>query len=168
MPRFLLRSLLALMTCVALMGAVPMTTPKDDCEALLNAVLPLAEKFLNEHGEFYPFGATLGTDGKQALTAAHDGADHTPSQPLIELLRDGYRKGAKSGKLLATALAYDVLVVPPGGSAKVDAVAVELDHRADYSVVVFFPYRVDSGKVEFGSAFVNAGEQAIFGKSDGR
>ncbi len=81
MPGFLLRALLALLTCVALTAAVPMTTPKDDCEALLNAVLPLAEKFLNEHGEFYPFGATLGTGRKQALTAAHDGADHSPSQP---------------------------------------------------------------------------------------
>jgi hypothetical protein len=139
-----------------------MSTPKSDCERLLAAVLPLAEKFLTEHGEFCPFGATLDTEGRQALAAAHDGTERPPSQSLIELLRDGYREGAKSQRLVATALAYDVLVVPPGGTSKTDAVAVELDHRGDYSVVVFVPYVISAGQVAFGEAFTNAGEHAIF------
>ena len=117
------------------------------------------------HGEFYPFGANLSSDGKQALTAAHDGDDRPPSQPLIDLLRAGYKEGAKSGRLAATALVYDVLVIPPGSSTKTDAIAVELDHRGGYSVVVFFPYVIKSGQVTFGESFANAGEHAIFGKS---
>lgn len=139
-----------------------MSTPQADCEGLLNAVLPLAEKFLGEHGEFYPFGATLDSHGHQALAAAHDGTERPPSQPLIELLRSGYKEGAKAERIVATALAYDVLVVPPGGNSKTDAVAVELDHRDDYSVVVFYPYVIRSGRVEFGAAFANAGERLIF------
>jgi hypothetical protein len=140
-----------------------MSEPKDECEMLLNAVLPLAEKFLAEHGEFFPFGAALGTDGKQAITMAHDGSDRAPSQPLIELLRDGYRQGARSGRLVATALAYDALVIPPGQSTRTDAIAVELDHRWEYSTVVFVPYVIKSGQVRIGTAFVRAGENAIFG-----
>lgn len=141
-----------------------MSAPKEDCEDLLNAVLPLAQKYLADHGEFFPFGATLSTDGKQAITMAYDGTERPPSQPLIELLQDEFRQGAKGGKLAATALVYDVLVVPPGASAKTDAIAVELDHRENYSVIVFFPYVIKPDQVVLGAAFANSGEHAIFGE----
>jgi hypothetical protein len=164
MSRELPRALLAVALWVVAIGATPMSEPKDECEDLLNTVLPLAEKHLTEHGEFFPFGATLSADGKQAVTMAYDGTDRPPSQPLIELLRDGYRQGARSGKLTATALVYDVLVIPPGTSTKTDAIAVELDHSKGYSLVVFFPYMIKSGQVAIGTAFANAGENAIFGE----
>jgi hypothetical protein len=40
-----------------------------DLDQLLNVVLEFAKKMLNQHGEFYPFGASMHTDGTSAWTA---------------------------------------------------------------------------------------------------
>lgn len=32
-------------------------TPKQDCEVLMNELVPFARSMLAEHGEFFPFGA---------------------------------------------------------------------------------------------------------------
>lgn len=139
-----------------------MPTPKDQCQALVDAVLPMATKTLSEHAEFYPFGATLNSAGKVAIAMAYDGRDKPPSQPLIDMLRDGFRADASKGKIVASAVVYDVRVTAPGASAKKDAIAVELDHRDKYSVVVFFPYTIQNGKVNVEDAFVNKGQGRIF------
>ena len=155
------RALIVLaMTCLT--GAAQVPSPKEQCESLLDSVLPLAEKMLKEHGEFYPFGATLKRDGTQALAGADDGTSKPASQPLIDLMRSGFRAAAAKREIIASALAYDVRVVPPGSGAKTDAVAVEIDHRDGYSVVIYFPYVLQSGGVVFGQAFANAGAGSIF------
>src|SRR6266404_4879972 len=92
-------------------GNVPgqtMTTPKSECEQLMNSALPLAEKMLKEHGEFFPYGQVLGTDGKTAEVGAYDGRERPPSADLIRMLKKTFVAGAKSGKYRATALVYDV------------------------------------------------------------
>jgi hypothetical protein len=45
-------------------GAQTVATPKAECETLMNAALPFAEKMLKEHGEFFPYGAALKATGK--------------------------------------------------------------------------------------------------------
>ena len=51
-----------------------MASPKSECEDLMNEALPLAERMLREHGEFYPYGLTIDATGKIAHAAASDGA----------------------------------------------------------------------------------------------
>jgi hypothetical protein len=138
-------------------------TPKSQCEELLNVVLPFAEKMLAAHREFYPFGASMKPDGRINQVAAYDGREHPPSQQLIDQLREAFAADAKSGSIVASATAYDVRTIPPGGDTKTDAVAVELDHRANYSVVVFFPYTIQGGTVVIGTTFAQKGESRIFG-----
>jgi len=62
----------------------------------------------------------------------------------------------------ATAIFYDVRVVPPGSDEKTDAIAVALDHQENYSAVVLFPYTLTNSKVQFGEVFAQAGENDIF------
>ena len=150
--------LLAIFSLAA--GSVP--TPKSQCEDLLNAVLPFAKKMLAAHGEFYPFGASMRPDGTIALAGATDGHEHPPSQALIDLLHDGFIGDAKRGSIIASATAYDVRVVPPGGTEKSDAVEIELDHRDNYSVIVFFPYKIAGNEVQFGETFAQKGRSQIF------
>lgn len=57
---------------------------------------------------------------------------------------------------------YDVRVVLPSTGQKSDAVAVALDHRDNYSVVVYFPYQIKGGKVAFGDLFAVKGEASVF------
>lgn len=142
--------------------AIAVASPKSECEVLMNEALPLAEKMLKEHGEFYPYGLTLDAAGKVAHMGATDGTDRPKSAPLIELLRARFVDGAKAGKYLATALVYDVRVVDPSTGLKSDAIAVALDHRDSYSVVVFFPYSLHQGKYLPGKLFAQKGEGRVF------
>ena len=135
---------------------------KDDCNLLLNATLPFAEQMLRDHGEFLPFGAQMLPDGKIVSVGVDDGEDHSRSQSLINALQVAFKACATDGDLVATALVYDVRVVPPGAHEKTDAIALNLDHRENYSVTVFFPYALSDGEPDIGDAFARVGDYSIF------
>lgn len=135
---------------------------KDDCNQLLRATLPLAEKMLREYGEFLPFGAQMLPDGEIASVGADDGDDRSRSQNLIGLLQTAFKAGAHDGEVIATALVYDVRVQPPGAGQKSDAIALNLDHRDQYSVTVFFPYMIADGELALDEPFASVGDYAIF------
>jgi hypothetical protein len=135
---------------------------KAECEALLNEAMPFAEKMLREHGEFYPYGYQMNPAGDVKLVAGHTGTDHPKSQVIIDLLVEGFKQDAAANKVKATALVYDMLVVPPGTSTKTDAIAVALDHRANYSVIVIFPYTLAHGNLTVGAPFAQKGKSVIF------
>jgi hypothetical protein len=141
---------------------VAMASPKSECEDLMDEALPLAERMLREHGEFYPYGLTLDMTGKVAHLGATDGTERPASAPLIKLLTAQFEDGAKAGKYRATALVYDVRVLDPSKGAKSDAIAVALDHRESYSVVVFVPYTIQAGKYRPGKIFAQKGEGHVF------
>jgi len=104
--RILLLSLSLLYSLVA--GAQNMSTPKAECENLMNTALPFAEQMLQKHGEFFPYGAALKENGEIASVAGYDGRELPPSNDIIRLLKEAFVKGAKSGEYRATALVYDV------------------------------------------------------------
>ena len=149
------------------LGAEPVTTPKSQCEDLLNAMLPFAKKMLSEHGEFYPFGASMKPTGEIVQAAVYDGREHPPSEAIIAILRESFRADAANGAIIASATVYDVRTIPPGATSKTDAVAVELDHRDNYSVVVLIPYTLSPGSVQFGRSFAQPGTYEIFGQHGG-
>src|SRR5690348_1235831 len=103
------------------------------------------------------------SDGTIGQNMAYDGREHPPSQPLIDLLHGEFAADGKTGAIIASAVVYDVRTVPPGETEKTDAVAIELDHRDNYSVVVFIPYVVEAGSVHFREAFARKGNFRIFG-----
>ena len=140
-----------------------MTDPKAECEDVMNAVLPFAEEMLTKHSEFFPFGGTMSADGEIAHTGGWTGDEHPASTEVIELLENGFRAGAARGEYKATALVYDIRTIPPGKEEKQDAIAVALDHRDDYSVVVIFPYSFTlDGQLEIEAPFATRGENKIF------
>jgi hypothetical protein len=129
----------------------------------MNEALPFAQRMLAEHGEFHPYGMVMKPDGEVVYVAAYDGRELPPTQDLIDQLEGAFRREAFAGEYRATALVYDVLVIPPGGDMKRDAIAVALDHRdEDYSVVVFFPYLRAPGAVTLNAPFANDGKHEIF------
>lgn len=140
-----------------------MSTPKEDCESLLNAVMPLVQQMLGQYQEFFPCGATLSPTGEIAL-AMPPGDDNDPNTDLLLAnLEEGFRKQAAAGTCLATAVAVDVLMVPPGRTKKQDAVEVRLDHRDSYSMRVLFPYAVsDAGELTLEGPVTVAGSAQMF------
>lgn len=135
---------------------------KADCEELMNAALPFAEKMLSEHGEFFPYGGAMRPNGEIVSVAGYDGREQPPSSDIIRLLKEAFVEGANNGSYSATALVYDVRIVTSEGDEKEDAIAVSLNHRDGYSVIVMFPYRLNGGDVVFGDALAEAGEADIF------
>jgi hypothetical protein len=158
-----LRWLAALSFLILGMGrAETLGSPKADCETLMNKVLPFAEQMLKEHGEFVPYGGALKNTGEIASIAGYDGRERPPLIDVIKLLKQGFVAGAKSGDFKATALVYDVRVVVPSSGKKSDAIAVSLNHRSNYSVVVYYPYELKKGVLTYGGVFAQKGESDIF------
>jgi hypothetical protein len=139
-----------------------MSDPKADCEAVMNSVLPFAERMLTTHGEFFPFGGAMRSDGELVSIAGYDGSEHPKSADVIALMKKQIIAAARKGEYKATAIVYDVRVKLPSTEEKSDAIAVSLDHRDSYSVTVYFPYRVEAGKLIQGNAFAEQGEADIF------
>ncbi|XUU59435.1 hypothetical protein ACRAQ6_07530 [Erythrobacter sp. HA6-11] len=100
--------------------------------------------------------------GEIVSASFYDGEEHSPAQNLIDLAKDAFKADADLGKLNATAIVYDVRAVPPGEVEKSDAIAVNLDHRSNYSVVVLFPYELSNDEPVIGEPFAIAGDFAIF------
>jgi hypothetical protein len=140
-----------------------MTSCKDECEALMSAVLPVAERMLLEQRALRPFGSTLSAADQITQIGGWSDSVEPVSVELVSEFEQGFRDGAARGELKATALVEPVSVVPPGKSEPEHAVSIRLDHRDDYSVVVTFPYRfLPSGELEFDEPFAVAGKNEIF------
>ena len=139
-----------------------MSTPKSDCELLMNAAVPFAKQMLDQHGEFHPFGSAMRTDGQIVPVARYDGKEHPHSVDVMKELKEAFVAGAKDGQFKATALVYDVRVTLPSTGKKSDAIAVALDHRDDLSVIVLIPYKIEKGSAALGSALAQEGEGEIF------
>jgi hypothetical protein len=113
---------------------------KSDCEKLMNAVLSLAERMLSQFGKFYPYGGYMKPDGEITHVGAEDEDTERPkSKDLLYVLRDSFSEMAAIGACKATAIVFDVRVVPPGTDEKSDAVQVCLEHADGYAAEVFLP-----------------------------
>ncbi|HLY99183.1 MAG TPA: hypothetical protein VKT33_08985 [Candidatus Angelobacter sp.] len=135
-----------------------------DLDELLNALVPFAQKMLQERGEFYPFGASMQSDGTISLVSANaDGSEFPKSTDLIELMEMCLQKEAKSGKIKASGICMDVRVIEPGKSDKTDAIRVDLEHKEGQVVSVFLPYeKGPAQKVTYGKIFASSAKQKIF------
>jgi hypothetical protein len=156
------RTLLLLTFLPMFASSEEMSDAKRESEDLMNAALPFAERMLQEAGEFFPYGAALGADGKVISIAGYDGREKPPSADIIRLLRQAFVSGGKDGRYRATALVYDVRVKIPETEIRSDAIAVALDHKDGYSAVVYLPYRLAASKVVAGEIFAQAGAHEIF------
>ena len=140
-----------------------MTDPKSECEKVMNSVLPFAEEMLTKHREFLPFGGTMSADGEIAQMAGWANDEYPPSAEVIDVLERGFRAGAQAGDYKATALVYDILTTPPGKEDKQDAIAIALDHRDNYSVIVIFPYSFTADdQLEIETPIAIQGKNKIF------
>jgi hypothetical protein len=137
---------------------------KQEAERLMNAMLPLAEKMLRQHGEFYPYGGYIKPDGEIVDVAAKDPDTERPkSKDLIYILRSSFREMASTNQCKAVAIVFDVAVTLPESNQKSDAIQVCVEHVEGYSAEVFFPYQIVSKEIVYGKTFAQQGKSDIFG-----
>ncbi len=144
-------------------------TPKEELETLLDSPLTFAEQQLQKHGEFFPFGAVMLTNGEVQMLSTYDGDEHPESQKVIDDTEQAFIRGAKNNEYKATALAYMVAVRNPKTGENEDAICVNLDHFDDYSVKVIYSYTISKkilggNSVQFFAPTTSKGEGKIFEK----
>src|SRR5439155_8138039 len=135
---------------------------RDDLDALLSQLLPVAQDMLRKRGEFFPFGDVMRPGGGLELVAGYAGPEQPPSQELIDLVLGGMRAKAAAGLIQAAGICYDVRIRNDDGKTT-DAIAVSLEHRAGDSVSVLMPY--SKGRftgVRFGALTAGPGHRRIF------
>lgn len=142
-------------------------SPKEECELLVENFLPFVEQSLQKKKGFLPVGAVLGTD-KQIMSIAicDEKLDNSPTIEIVNLYVELYQGQAEKGEIVASFLAYDTVITHPQ-LGEIDAIAVNLDHVEDYSIIVFWPYRLKKKGVFKNSVVLlepiaNAGEYKIF------
>ena len=140
-------------------------SPKQECEALMNDLMPLAEKMLKQFGEFYPYGGYMKSNGQIVHVGAKDPkTDRPKSKDLIAILKQSFRDLVEAGQCKATGIVYDVVIPLPSESRKSDAIQFCLDHADGYSAEVFFPYQLIDHQIIYGETFAQDGKHEIFGR----
>ena len=138
-------------------------TPKEECEELLNALLPFAVDQIKKHGEFYPFGGVMLENGEISLTSVDTGEEHPDSTDMIDRLTGIHNNKAGKAEIKASGICWNATIALENG-AKSDAIIVSLEDRDNYSVIVGQPYRIGFlKKVNFGSIFAQEGKYDVFG-----
>lgn len=120
---------------------------QDDLDGLLDMTLQFARQMLETHGEFYPFGAAMSTDGQPGYLAADPGEnDHPDKVEVLALMVGGLRDNRALYR--AVAMCSDVRLhraVDVNSSDVLlpdsDAVRFELEHQEGVALAVFLPYK---------------------------
>jgi hypothetical protein len=118
-----------------------MTIRPEQLHELLTYCLDFAKLMLSDSGEFYPFGAVLGVEGKLKAVGAHDGNERPNPQDLFRLLGDMFKAQAASGEIIASAMTANVNIPSTYESPHPDGIRVHLESN-DYSRFIYFPYRI--------------------------
>jgi len=141
--------------------------PRDEMDMLLDSQLGFAQEMLSKHGEFYPFAAHVNFEGELALVSGTTGEEKPLSDDVIDVLYAGLCRQAEAGEIRAAAVCADVLVEPPGGSGKTDAIRVDIEHSHSDPVRVFLPYEKNrrSGLI-LGELFAARGNARVFSRSE--
>ena len=130
---------------------------------ILDALLPFAHQLLEKHGEFFPFGAAMGHDGKVSMLAGDTGTEHPPSDEVMALIREAMRRDRD--KYVAVGLCYDVRVRTSADAPPTDAICVSLEHEGGMAVDVVEPYAKRANKVEYGPLAAQQGRRVVFNSS---
>lgn len=137
-------------------------TPKEQCEVLLEKLLPFAEEQMKKHREFYPFAAVMLSDDSIELTGIYDENEHPESKDVLETLKLMHKQLASEDKIKASGIAWNASVASADGKPS-DAIIVSLEHKDNYSVIVGEPYKTGLfKKVSFGNLFAMEGKHDVF------
>ena len=139
-----------------------MAEPTDEIQELLNFLLPYAERMLTQHGEFYPYAASLDGDGELSAVGVDVDDDNPDVGELLIALHEGLRERAAEGSIRASGIAADVTLTDPDSGETTDAVQVELDHADADAVDIFVPYETEGEGIKFGELVAAEGREPVF------
>lgn len=137
-------------------------SPKEECEVLMNELLPIGVDFIKKHGEFYPYGSVMNMDETITLMEFYEGNEFPSAKDIFNGLKDACKKLAIDEKIKACGIVSNASVFLSDG-VESDAIIISLEHKEKYSVKVALPYKVGFLKrVKFGNLIALEGDKNIF------
>jgi hypothetical protein len=106
---------------------------------LLKYCMDFGKMMLEDSGDFYPFGAVIGADGKLKAVGGYNGNEKPKPQDIYRLLSDAFISDARAGNVLAIALAANVDIPSNYNPPSPDGLRVQLE-TAGYSRFIYVPY----------------------------
>ena len=116
-----------------------MSASPEKLHELLTYCIDFGKTMLINSGEFYPFGATLGLDGKVAAAGGYNGEEHPASQDIYRLLGEAFTSSATEGSIAAAALAANVNIPSEYNPPAPDGIRVLLESNG-FSRFIYIPY----------------------------
>jgi hypothetical protein len=133
-------------------------TAQTDLDDLLDLCLPFAREQVDQHGELFPFGAVVNSEGIKSLHGADPGAGELPTSSAVRTLLIDVMRSTREG-LRAVAVCSDVR------GSKGDAIRVELEHAEGPTMAVFLPYKKKrfGNRVEYMALTAGPGNVGVWG-----
>lgn len=116
-----------------------MSVSPEQLHELLKYCMEFAKTMLDDSGEFYPFGAVLGVDGKVRAVGGHDGSEKPKAQDIYQLLGESFAAEARQGTIRAAALAANVNIPAEYAPPAPDGLRVHLEDEG-FSRFIYVPY----------------------------
>ena len=131
---------------------------QNEFDYLAATAMPFALEQLEQHGDFFPFGATLDIDDHGRVITAED--DSEKRQPASHVLVEALRRGMRADADVLKCVALVVNLKLEDGHA----ISIQLEHRGGQTLTLLVPYskkRFAKG-VTLADTVVLAGEQHIW------
>jgi hypothetical protein len=118
-------------------------------EKLLNYCLGFAKQMVGSHGAFHPFGAVIMSDGTLTAVGADIGEEHPRGADVYCFLQSTMHSQFQKGEIAAVGIATEVNIPQQYQPPFPDGIRVLLE-CAGYSRYIYVPYRIASGRAEYG------------------
>ena len=116
-------------------------------DLILAAIKKNAKFFLDEAGEFYPFGMCITWENEIVPVAFNSDKESPKSVFVLEELKTRLKKYIESGAFSKAAIAFDVKIDSESGSQ--DAVVVLLYEMGKNETEHRFTYAMEDGEVKY-------------------
>ena len=114
--------------------------PQYECEDIRDELLAAVEQTLIKKKDFQPIGAVKKQEGTIVLTSVNEEGPSDKQSDIGALIR-AYKQMARRGEIKACGIAWKTSITDAKGKKK-DVIAISLEHRCGYSVIVGEPYKL--------------------------
>ncbi len=118
-----------------------MSVTDEQLTKLLQYCGDFARLMIEDSGEFYPFGAEIDSTGELRALGFADGTERPSPQELYEYAQKVLSTKAKSGEIVAGAVAVNVNIPPQFESPFPDGIRVHVESN-NFSRFIYQPYAI--------------------------
>lgn len=110
-----------------------------DLQAIVDALLPLAQTLVKQHGEFFPVGASMDANGVVSLAAVQPASDQPSAQEVLDLLVPVLQRLARTQHARAVGICILATTRDSAGTP-MSTIVIGLEHSNGESLDLLQPF----------------------------